>query len=111
MRIFYSSAAGRADVPCSAPVDDSLDTALAVFRGLDARRGFLGVALDDRFHLQVLRERQGVRVELLDSKIPALDACVADSDFAESLIRAAALGHDVFELARAGHYEWKHTDL
>src|SRR5690349_16605200 len=59
MRIFYGSSAGRADVACETPVDASLDTALSVLRDLDVRHGFLGLALDDRYHLQLLRERSG----------------------------------------------------
>jgi hypothetical protein len=111
MRIFYGSSAGRADVPCDAPVEATLDTALSVLSGLDVRRGFIGVVLDDRYHLQLLRERSGVRVELLDSSLSAFDACLADSMFAESLLRAAADGQDVFALARASSYQWEHTSL
>ena len=88
-----------------------LDTALSVLAGLDARRGFLGVVLDDRYHLQLLRERNGVRVELLDSSIPAFDSCLADLPFAESLLRAAAHAQDVFAVARASSYQWEHTSL
>ncbi len=73
--------------------------------------GDIGVALDDRYHLQLLQERQGVRVELLDSSIPAFDGCLADSAFAESLLRAAADGQDVFAVARASNYQWEHTSL
>jgi hypothetical protein len=111
MRIFYGSSAGRLDVSCERPVEASLDVALAVLADLDTGRGFLGVVLDDRSQLQLLRDRDGVRVELLDSSIPAFDACLADSAFAESLLRAVAVRQDVFAVARAGIYPWEHTSL
>jgi len=111
MNIFYGSSEGRADVPGDSPTQASLDTTLAVFRGLDLRSGFLGIALDERFVLQFApQKRGGVRVELLDTSGPAFDACLADPKFAESLIRAAAEGQDVFQIARASGYEWEHTD-
>ncbi len=56
-------------------------------------------------------QEQGVRVELLDTSRPAFDGCVADNQFAENLIRAAAEGQDVFHIARASVYQWEHTDL
>jgi hypothetical protein len=111
MRIFYGSSAGRSDVPAETPVEASLDTALTVFAGLDARRGFLGVAFDERYCLQLLPSRKGMRVELLDSSIPAFDACLADAAFAESLLRAAADGQDVFAVAKASSYQWERTSL
>ena len=113
MRIFFGASSGRADVPCDSPAEASLETALEVFAGLDARKGFLGIILDaqQKYCLQLMPEKTGVRVELVDSSIPALDACVADAPFVETLIRAAAAGQDVFALARAGHQEWKHTSL
>ena len=111
MRIFYGSSAGRADVPYDAPVEATLDTALSILADLDVRLGFLGVVLDDRYQLQLLRERIGMRVELLDCSIPAFDECLADSPFAESLLRAAADGQDVFAVARASSYQWEHISL
>ena len=112
MNIFYGCSKGRADVPGDAPAQASLDTSLEVFRGLDPRSGFMGINLDERFVVQFApQKRGGVRVELLDTSRPAFDACVADTQFAESLIRAIAEGHDVFQLARASNYEWEHTDM
>ena len=111
MRIFYGSSAGRPDVPSEAPVDVGFDVALSVLRALDGRRGFLGVALDDRYTLQLLPQRGGIRVELLDSFIPSFDACVADSAFAEGLLRAASGTQDVFAIARASSHRWEHTSL
>jgi hypothetical protein len=112
MNIFHGKSAGRADVPCDSPTQMSLDTALAVFRGLDPKSGFIGIVLDDRFTLQLFTQRQGgVRVELLDTSIPAFDACLADTQFAESLIQAAADGRDIFQIARTRDYEWEHLDM
>lgn len=112
MNIFYGSSNGRPDVPGDAPTQASLDTSLQVFRGLDQRSGFMGINLDERFVVQFAPEKRGgIRVELLDTSRPAFDACVADAEFAESLIRAAAEGHDVFQIARASKYEWEHTDM
>lgn len=112
MNIFYGKSEGRADVPGDTPVAASLDTALAVFRGLDPRSGFMGIPLDERFVLQIAHRKQGrVRIELLDTSIPAFDACDAEFEFAESLIRAAAEGQDVFQIARTSSYEWEHLDM
>lgn len=112
MNIFYGKSSGRADVPCDSPIPASLDAALAAFRGLDPRQGFLGIALNERFVLQLLpKKRERVRIELLDTSIPALDACEAPPEFAETLIRAAAEGRDVFQIARASEYEWEHLDM
>jgi len=52
-----------------------------------------------------------MRVELLDSSIPAFDACLADSAFAEGLLRTEAEGQDVFAIARVSSYQWEHTSL
>ena len=112
MNIFYGKSESRADVPSDAPVSASLDAALAVFRGLDPRSGFMGIVLDERFVLQMSHSKNGrARVELLDTSIPAFDACDTESEFAERLIRAAADGEDVFQIARASDYEWKHLDM
>ena len=112
MNIYYGKSEGRSDVPANAPVPASLDTTLEIFRGLDPRSGFMGVALDERFVLQMAHRKQGrVRVELLDTSIPAFDACDAEFEFAEGLIRAAANGQDVFRIARQGIYDWEHLDM
>ena len=112
MNIFFGKSEGRADVPSDSPIEASLDTALAVFRGLDPRSGFLGLVLDQRFVLQMAhRKHRRVRIELLDTSIPAFDACDTELQFAEGLIQAAAEGHDVFRIARASNYEWEHLDM
>jgi hypothetical protein len=112
MNIFYGSSTGRADVPGGAPEQATLDTALQVFRALDPKGGFMGINLDERFVVQFAAQRRGdIRIELLDTSRPAIDACVADADFAESLIRAAAAEEDVFQIARASKCEWEHTDM
>jgi len=112
MTIFFGKSKGSADVPSDTPVEASLDGALGVFGGLDPRSGFMGIAIDERFILQLAHRKHGkVRIELLDTSIPAFDACDVELEFAESLIRAAAEGHDVFQIARAGHYEWEHLDM
>src|SRR5436190_22948153 len=111
MIIFYGHSAGKAAVPAESPVEASLETDLAVFRGLDALRGFLGVILDQRSTLQLLLRRDGTRVELLDTSRPAFDACVTDAEFAESLLHAVADGRDVFGVAQQRRLVWEHTDL
>jgi hypothetical protein len=112
MNIFYGKSEGRVDVLADSAVPASLETALAVFRGLDSRSGFLGVALDERFVLQLAHKKHGrVRVELLDTSIPAFDAYDVDFEFAESLIQVAAEGRDVFQIARASTYVWEHLDM
>jgi hypothetical protein len=111
MNIFYGDSKGRADVSGNSPSQVTLETAVEVFRGLDPRSGFLGINLDERFVVQFATKRGGVHVELLDTSGPSYDACMADSAFAESLIRAAAQGQDVFQVARASNHEWEHTDL
>jgi len=112
MNIFYGKSAGRSDVSGDAPVPASLDDALSVFRSLDPRSGFMGIALDDRFVLQLAHRKHGkVRIELLDTSIPAFDACEAEFQFAESLIHAAAEEHDVFRIARTSNHEWEHLDM
>ena len=111
MNIFYGDSKGRADVPGDSPSQATLKTALEVFRNLDQRSGFIGINLDERFVVQFAPTRGEVRVELLDTSGPSYDACMADSAFAESLIRAAAEGQDVFHVARASNHQWEHTDL
>jgi hypothetical protein len=74
MNIFYGSSEGRSDVSCESPIEASLDIALSAFRALDPKRGFMGVIIDERFHLQLLPRRGSVRVELLDTSKPAFDA-------------------------------------
>ena len=112
MNIFYGKSEGREDVPGDNPVLASLDTALAVFRGLEPHSGFMGIPLDERFVIQMAHRKHGrVRIELLDTSIPAFDACDAEFEFAESLIRAAAVGQDVFQIAHASSNEWEHLDM
>lgn len=112
MKIFYGDSAGWIDASADSPIEASADTALAVFGGLDPRCGFMGIILDPRFTVQFAPQTQGgIRVELLDTSGPSFDACVSDVAFAEILIRAAADGRDVFQLARASTHEWEHTDL
>jgi len=112
MRVFYGKSAGRGDVSGESAIEMPLDTTLQVFRNLDPHRGFLGIQLNDRFVVQFMAKRGGgIRVELLDTSIPAFDACTADAEFVEGLIRAAGEGHDVFQIARSSQYEWEHLDM
>jgi hypothetical protein len=112
MNIFYGKSDGRPDVSRDVPVAATLETALAVFRGLDVRKGFLGIILDHRFVIQLVPYKKGgTRVELLDTSIPAFDMTVTSVEFAESLIRAAADGQDVFKIAKASDYQWEHVKL
>jgi hypothetical protein len=112
MKIFYGKSAGRADVPADAPIPASLETALAVFRDLEPRGGFMGIELDDRFVLMLKpKKRSACEIELLDTSIPAFDLGTSDLSIAEALIRAAAEGRDVFQIARAEIQDWEHWDL
>jgi len=112
MKIFFGDSTGRNNVPCDSPVPAPLDVSLAIFRDLKPGTGFLGIILNDRFTLQLVSRKIGsVRIELLDTTIPAFDACDSNSTFAESLIQAAADGRDVFALARIGEQEWEHLDM
>jgi hypothetical protein len=111
MLVFYSEAQGRPNVPAESPKDESLENVLTIFRSLDTRRGFMGIPLQSPFVLQLLPTKKGVRIELLDSSRPAVDACDADRDFAEGLLKAASEGLDVCQFARRAVSEWDHTDL
>ena len=111
MRVFYSQSAGRNDIPCNSPIDKSLEEVLSSFRSLKLPKGFLGVVLDEQRCLQLLPQKSGCRIELLDSSIPAFDACAADFQFAENLIQAVALGEDCFQLARSANYRSERTAL
>ena len=111
MLIFYSEAQAKPGVPAESPVDVGLEDALNIFHSLDTRHGFMGIPLTGPFVLQLLRNRNGVRVEVLDSSQPAVDSCEADIAFAERLIEAASKGQDVFQIARQTIAEWEHLDL
>ena len=112
MKIYYGSSGTRSDVSGDAPIEASLESTLDAFRELDPDEGFLGVILDPQFTLQFATHGEdAIRVELLDTSLPAFDGCIADRQFAESLIRAAAAGQDVFNIARASRYQWEHTRL
>ena len=111
MRIFYGHSAGRPEVAADFAVEASLETALAVLHSLETSRGFLGVILDDCSTLQLLSQRKGMRIELLNTSRPAFDSCLAEVGFAEALLRAAAAGRDVFSVARQERSDWEHTDL
>jgi hypothetical protein len=112
MKIFYGHSEGRSDVSQEAPVETTLDTALAVLRGLVPARGFMGVDLTPPFCLQLLSCRGNVvRIELLDTSRPALDACDVSADFAERLLHAAFDRRDVFQVARQSEYVWEHLDM
>src|SRR5687767_3797521 len=108
MNIFYGSCNGRADAAGDAPAGVTLDTALEVSRGLDPRSGFMGINLDEWFVVQFAPQKgDGIRVELLATAGPKWDACVVDLEFAESLIRAAAEGRDVFQVARGSTHKFE----
>jgi hypothetical protein len=92
-------------------VDQSIEEMLGTFRSLDLRKGFFGIVLDGKRCLQFLPKPKGVRIELLDSSISAFDSCIADAQFAENLLQAAALGKDCFRIARETDYTWERTKL
>lgn len=112
MKIFFGNCEGRTNVEVESSVEMSLNATLEIFRGLHPLKGFIGIVLNDRQVLQLAPSRRGgIRVELLDTSQPVLDACIADKQFAESLIHAAADGLDVFRLAKANDRAWEHTDM
>ena len=112
MKVFYAKSIGRSDVAAESPAEVPFEIALEIFRGLDSRNGFLGVELDGRFVLQMAHKKSGrVRVELLDTTIPAFEAYEADCSFAEGLFRAAGAGQDVFKLAHDAPHDWEHLDM
>jgi hypothetical protein len=112
MIIFYSEAQGRPNIPAVSPVNESVENVLSIFRNLDQRRGFLGIVLKEPFVLQLLAGSKGVRIELLNSSIPAVDVVNhAKPDDAERLIRAAADGQDVLQIARQTISGWEHLKL
>jgi hypothetical protein len=111
MLVFYSEAGGRSNVPAKAPKEESLEEVLAILQSLDTRRGFLGIPLRNSFVLQLLPSKKGIRVELLDKSRPSIDACDADIEFVEKLIRAAAGRLDVCQIARQTISKWDHMDL
>src|SRR3954447_14910959 len=111
MRIFYGESLGWPDVPSKSPIDVSLENALEIFRKLHAARGFMGIQLDERSVLQLLSSKRATRIELLDSSVPAIDACYSDCRFAEQLIEAAANDEDVFQIARQRISQWDHLKL
>lgn len=112
MLIFYSKAQGRENVPAKSPVHESFENTISIFRSLDQRGGFLGIVLKEPFILQLMTRRKGVRIELLDTSIPAFDAVDdADPAIAEQLISAAAAGLDVFQIARQTIPKWEHLDM
>ena len=112
MKIFYRDSHGHADASAEALVEVSLGTAFAVFRALDAKKGFMGIVLDERYCLQLYPRKGGeADVEILDTSIPSFDRCRADPAFAEELIRAAFENRDVHRLARSAHHSWEHVNL
>ena len=111
MKIYFSHSASMSDIPAESPIEATLDTALALFRSLDLRKGFLGIVLDEYSTIQFLPQRGGIRIELLDTVRPAFDACVSEVGFVETLLHAAAQKHDVFAMAREKCSHWEHTDL
>lgn len=111
MLIYYSESLQRPNVDRESPVDVSLEITLDVFRKLNPRVGFLGISLTENFVLQLLSTKKGVRIELLDTSIPAVDWCEADQAFAEKLIEVALLGQDVFQVARQLRDDWSYLKL
>ncbi len=112
MKVFFGNAVGWADVAADSPTEASLESALEVFRKLDAGRGFIGIEVTARLLLQLLVNKDGtVRVELLDPTVPALESCTADCAFAESLVCAVGEGRDVLELAHEGDRSWEPMNL
>ena len=107
MLIYYSETAGRPNIAAESPVNETVENALSIFRALDPRKGFLGVVLTEPFSLQLLPQKGRVRIELLDSSLPAIDSSEADNATAEQLIRAAAKGQDVFQFARQLIADWE----
>jgi hypothetical protein len=110
MQIFYSESAGRNNVPAKNPVEQTVESTLNVFRDLNQKTGFLGVILDTQFVLQLLPNKNGVRIELLDSSKPSIDSCETDIDTAEEFIKAAN-NMNVLSFARQTIPSWRHLKL
>jgi hypothetical protein len=112
MLIFYGEAQRWRNVPAKSAVNASVGKALGIFRGLDPRRGFLGIILKQPFILQMMVRKNGVRIELLDSSIPAADFCEdADHALAEDLIKAAGIDEDIFKIARQRVPVWQRLKM
>lgn len=112
MLVFYSKSEGKPDVPCESPVDLPVENVLEIFRKLNPRSGFLGINLKESFVLQMLPGKKGIRIELLDSSIPAIDYFEGTEEaLSEELIIAAGNGDDVFKIARQKLLAWKHLNL
>jgi hypothetical protein len=112
MLVFYSKSEGKPDVPAKSPADEPVENVLEIFRDLNPHTGFLGIILKEPFVLQMMRKKKGIRIELLDSSIPAFDSCEgAGSVFAEQLIIAAGNGDDVFQIAREKVPAWEHLNM
>lgn len=111
MVIYYSEAIGRANVSAEFPVNESVENTLNIFRSPDRRKGFLSVELTPPLILQLLPNKNGVRIELLNSALPAIDLAEADVATAEQLINEAANGCDVFKLAHQLVTQWEHLHL
>ena len=77
MLIFYSESRGRPKYRGESPVRESLASTLDIICGLDSHPGFLGIPLSEHFALQLPPKKIGVRIELLNSSLPAADSCVA----------------------------------
>jgi hypothetical protein len=112
MFIFYAGAQGRADVSAKTPVEETPTAVIEIFRGLDIRRGFLGLILSANIVLQFLPERGGMaRVEVVDRSIHAIDFCRVPNEVAEELLMLAGEGKEVWRIARETISDWERIDL
>jgi hypothetical protein len=112
MIVYYKYSGDRPDVDVNRPVELSLESVLRVFRDLNPKRGFVSIILSQRQSLQIVAMTCGrMWIELLDKAERAYDFAVGNHAVAEELIRAAASGEDVFQLARMKLGEWNHGDL
>jgi hypothetical protein len=111
LKIYYSGAQNHPDVSFEAPADEPPTKVLEIYRTLDPKQGFLGLVLSDRFTIQMIPKKNGIRIELLDSTRPGIDEAMADASFGLELIDAIAQGEDAFALAKARLPEWQRIDF
>jgi hypothetical protein len=112
MLIFFGKSRERQNIPPESPVDETVENALNIFRGLEPEGGFIGIILDGPFVLHLSARRKGIEIELLDSSALVAEYCEgADNSLAEDLIKAAGNGDNIFQIARQRMSGWKQLKM
>ena len=89
MLIHFSEAVGWQNIPLTNPSNEPAHLVLEIYRNLDARRGFLCIAVGSHFSIQLHSRKDGrVCIELLDQSTASFDTTCAPAEFGETLIRA-----------------------